>query len=146
MRGPAKWWACGESEGSQGCSVSKAPELKKKKRCGIWQQRAHWWWPQQWLRMGGCKSELLRGKVSTADSPVSGQRRYVVYVFSFMAAPAAYGNFQVRDRIQARAVTYATAAAVLDPLTHWAKDQTRTSTKTSWTLNPLCHSRNSKNV
>ena len=35
MRGPAKWWACGESEGSQGCSVSKAPELKKKKDVGF---------------------------------------------------------------------------------------------------------------
>ena len=52
-----------------------------------------------------------------------------------MAAPEAYGSFQARDWIQAPAVTYATGAATLDPLTHcnWlggARDQTYTSTET----------------
>ena len=37
-----------------------------------------------------------------------------------MAAPAAYGSSQARDWIWATAMTYTTAAAMLDLLTHCA--------------------------
>ena len=40
----------------------------------------------------------------------------------FLAIPAAYGSFQVRDRIKTRAATYATASAL-------------------WIVNPLCQAR-----
>ena len=40
---------------------------------------------------------------------------YVYIFFSFLAAPTAYGNSQVRDQIWAGAVTFATAAAMPDP-------------------------------
>ena len=37
----------------------------------------------------------------------------------FMAAATAYGSSQARDWFQAAVVTYAAAAATLDPLTHY---------------------------
>ena len=37
------------------------------------------------------------------------------YVFSFFAAPTVCGSYQARDKIPATAVTYTTAAAMLDP-------------------------------
>ena len=49
-----------------------------------------------------------------------------------MATPTAYERSWARDRIQAAAVTHATAAAILVPLMHcsWAADQTCTPTVT----------------
>ena len=38
-----------------------------------------------------------------------------------MAAPGEHGNSQARDGIQAAAVTYSAAAAMLNPLPHCAK-------------------------
>ena len=42
------------------------------------------------------------------------------YYYFWMAASAAYGRSQVRDWIWAAAVTYTIAAALLNPLTHYA--------------------------
>ena len=42
------------------------------------------------------------------------------FFFSFFSHPAAYGVPKARDEIQATVVTYGTAAAMPDPLTHSA--------------------------
>ena len=49
---------------------------------------------------------------------------FSLWNFFFMAAPVAYGSSWARDGIQAAAVNYTAAVAMLDPLTHcnWAVD------------------------
>ena len=49
--------------------------------------------------------------------------------FLFLGCPTAHGGSQARDQIWATAVTYASAAATLNPLTHWAGPRIKPS---SW--------------
>ena len=63
----------------------------------------------------------------------------ILSIFCFLVAYSVYGNSQSRDWIWATAVTYTTAAATLDPLTHCTgtRDPTYGSAETL-----LQHSRN----
>ena len=71
-----------------------------------------------------------------------------IYLFIFMATPMAYESSQVRDWIWATAVTYATAAAMPDPLTYCTRPGIEPHLHSSLRccsqiLNPPCHSGNS---
>ena len=65
---------------------------------------------------------------------------FFFFFFFNMAALLAYGSSQARDGIQAAAVTYTTAAAMSDTLTHCARPGIKPE---CCLLNPLHHSRNS---
>ena len=65
-----------------------------------------------------------------------------------MAAPTAYGSSEARDWIWATATTYATAAAMQDPLTHDARPGSNwhlhSDQAASQILNPLSYSKDSQ--
>ena len=66
-------------------------------------------------------------------------------VFSFSAAPTAYGSFQTRaeSKPQLWSVPQLPQVWILNPL-HLAGDRTSASTESSQIINPVHHSRNSK--
>lgn len=66
------------------------------------------------------------------------------FVFNFMAMPAEYGSFQVRDWVWATAATYAKAVATPNPLTHSTRPRIKPHLSSdlshyNWILNLLHH-------
>ena len=97
---------------SWGWNVTFQKQLFKRKkeiRCLIFHWRKYClgfptklsFWPKQTIQWGKEESFF-----------------FFFLIFSFSAAPAAHGISWARDRIQAAAATYTTAAATLDPLSH----------------------------
>ena len=69
----------------------------------------------------------------------------VVVVFLFMATPAAYRNFQARERIRAAAVGLHHSHRNTGALTHWARPgiEPTSSWTLCWVFNLLNHKENS---
>ena len=65
------------------------------------------WYIHQW------KVEELR--LEPRSSAVKYKTHFFFFFSPFSAAPVAYESSQARDQIQARAATFATAAAMPDP-------------------------------
>ena len=71
---------------------------------------------------------------------------FLFFLFFFVATPMAHESSLARVWIQAAAVTYATSAATLPPLTHCSRTKVEIIPlqRKCWILNALCHSGNSQ--
>ena len=91
----------------------------------------------------------LSGRFTSIPYPAFWAPPGDLVLFCFlMATPAAFGSSWARDWIWAAAVTYSTAAAMLDPSPTalgwgWNPHLYSNTSCRSWILNPLCHSENS---